>query len=68
MNAMNNAGEFEEANIHYLDEYLEAFYEESPETKIAAARKILLLILDFSNLEVLLNHGMSISLALFLIT
>ncbi len=62
-----NAGEFEEANIHYLDEYLEAFYEENAETKIAAARKILLLILDFSNLEVLLNHGITIYLSTFLI-
>ena len=50
-------GEFEEANIGYLDEYLEAFYEESVEAKIAAARKILLLILDLGNLEAMLNHG-----------
>jgi len=54
---MNNNG-IEEANIHYLDEYLEAFYEDKAEPKIAAARKILLLILDFRNLEILLDHGM----------
>jgi len=46
----------EEANIAYLDEYLEAFYEDKAEPKIAAARKILLLILDFRNLEFLLDH------------
>jgi len=48
--------EIEEADIAYLDEYLEAFYEEQVEPKIAAARKILLLILDFRNLEYLLDH------------
>ena len=51
--------EIEEANIAYLDEYLEAFYEEQIEPKIAAARKILLLILDFRNLEYLLEHGIN---------
>jgi hypothetical protein len=36
---------------------LEAFYEESLEAKIAASRKILLLTMDFKNMEFLLNHG-----------
>ncbi len=52
---MNN--EIEEANIDYLDEYLEAFYEERVEAKVKSARRILLLILDYRNLERLLNHG-----------
>ncbi len=47
----------EEANIARLDEYLEAFYEEQTKPKIAAARKILLLLLDMNNLEILLEHG-----------
>jgi len=51
----------EEANIAYLDEYLEAFYEDKAEPKIAAARKILLLILDFRNLEFLLDHGIKLT-------
>jgi hypothetical protein len=49
--------EIEEANIHYLDHYLEIFYEDNIEAKIAATRKILILTLDMNNLEFLLNHG-----------
>jgi len=51
------SNEIEEADIRNLDDYLEAFYEDRVEPKIASARKILLLVLDYSNLEILLSHG-----------
>lgn len=50
------------ADIHYLDEYVEAFYEENLEAKVEASHKILVLSLDYSNLEYMLNHGNKISL------
>ena len=52
---MNN--NIEEADIDHLDQYLESFYEDNAEAKISSSRKILLLILDFKNLNYLLSHG-----------
>lgn len=43
-----------------LERFLEAFYEEKVEPKIAASKNILLLTMDFKNLEFLLNHGITI--------
>lgn len=43
-----------------LERFLEAFYEEKVEPKIAASKNILLLTMDFKNLEFLLNHGIRI--------
>lgn len=40
-----------------LNECLDAFYDERLEPKIVAARKILMLTMDFKNMEFLLNHG-----------
>jgi hypothetical protein len=42
-----------------LEQFLEAFYEEKLEAKIVASKNILLLTMDFKNLEFLLNHGTS---------
>lgn len=47
----------DEANINDIDEYITYYYEENIEHKIAVTRKILLLTLDFKNIEILLNHG-----------
>jgi hypothetical protein len=40
-----------------LAECLDAFYDERLEPKIVASRKILMLTMDFKNMEFLLNHG-----------
>ena len=40
-----------------LDDYVGYYYEDNLDNKIAATRKILLLTLDFKNIEMLLNHG-----------
>ena len=40
-----------------LDECLEAFYDDSMEAKIVASRRILIMAMDFKNMEFLLNHG-----------
>lgn len=41
-----------------LSECLDAFYDEKLESKIVASRRILMLTMDFKNMEFLLNHGM----------
>ena len=45
------------ADMNYLDDYIEAFYYENIEAKVEASHKILLLSLDYNNLEFMLNHG-----------
>jgi len=47
----------DDADINEIDEYIGQYYEENIDNKIAATRKILLLTLDFKNIEILLNHG-----------
>mmetsp|Transcript_39500 Transcript_39500/g.35276 ORF Transcript_39500/g.35276 Transcript_39500/m.35276 type:complete len:138 (-) Transcript_39500:1607-2020(-) len=44
------------ADMNYLDDYIEAFYYENIEAKVEASHKILLLSLDYNNLEFMLNH------------
>ena len=54
------AQDTDEANINDIDEYIGYYYEDNIDYKVAATRKILLLILIFKNIEIILNHGMYI--------
>lgn len=47
----------QQTHIRFLDDYLGAFYEDNIEKKVASAKNILVLVLDFKNLDTLLNHG-----------
>jgi hypothetical protein len=51
---MNN--QIEQASINRIDEYLESFYEDDTEAKVSSSRKILLLVLDFNNIQLILSH------------
>jgi hypothetical protein len=41
-------------NIHRLDDYVSAFYEDNIENKLKASKEVLALFQDFSNLEALI--------------
>jgi hypothetical protein len=48
-------------NINRLDDYVSAFYEDNIENKLKASKEVLALFQDFSNLEALIEHGISFS-------
>lgn len=47
----------EYAQLSEINKYMESFYDENIETKVAGARKVLLLFLEVSNYQELIEHG-----------
>ena len=47
----------EQVSVEELEKYLEVLYEDNIEKKISFAKQMLMLALDPSNIEFILNHG-----------